>query len=285
MSNLVIVAVPEEGDSIWDVSSEKVPHLTLLDLGDLSKVDNLHKVLEFVQHAVNTHVLDPFYLTVDYRGVLGSDLADVLFFKNSMDLARVRSFRESLLKNDAIQKAYLNSEQFPTWLPHITIGYPDAPAKKIQYPIYSVCFKRIAVWFDDFEGLEFRLEYAFDDSDDMEVSMSTELDDILAHYGIKGMKWGRRSASRAPTNVSVSKTPKGRVITKGGENQPAHPDAVTAKVAVQKAKKSGIQSLSNQDLQSLATRLDLEQRVSKLASNDLTSAGEKLVNAALAGLS
>ena len=29
-SNLVIVAIPDENDRVWKISSEKVPHLTVL---------------------------------------------------------------------------------------------------------------------------------------------------------------------------------------------------------------------------------------------------------------
>jgi hypothetical protein len=103
---------------------------------------------------------------------------------------------------------------------------------------------------------------------------------FLEHFGVKGMKWGvrRQGIGAAPTDVVVTRTPKGKVKTSGGKNQPAHEDAIKAKVAVAKAKGSGLDSLSNQELQTLATRINLEKQVTKLASDQLTSNGKQFVN-------
>ena len=95
-----------------------------------------------------------------------------------------------------------------------------------------------------------------------------ELDDILEHYGVKGMKWGKRKA-RVPvvTKVSVQATPGRKVKTSGGTGQKAHPDAVTAAISRQKANKSSVDSLSNQELQALVKRMNLEQQYSQLKIN------------------
>ena len=96
---------------------------------------------------------------------------------------------------------------------------------------------------------------------------------ILSHHGVKGMKWGvRRSISqlRSESNspeVSVktrsSPQTKTTIRTRGGRGLPAHPDAVAAKVVTQKLKKSGMHTLSNQELQSLANRTNLEQQIKR----------------------
>lgn len=120
------------------------------------------------------------------------------------------------------------------------------------------------------------------------------VNDILAHHGVKGMRWGiRRSyaerkaaadaasaARKKPTAVTVTRTPgsgKEKIKTKGGERQPAHADAIVAKVAEQKVRKSGLQSLSNEELQALANRMDLEQRVSRLRKNKPAETGQEAV--------
>lgn len=280
MSNLVIVAIPEEEDLVTRISSEKVPHVTLLFLGEVDKVQNVDKILDFLKHASET-VLRPFWLDVDYRGVLGEDEADVVFFKDGWDCSLIKEFRAALLKNDAIFKANIAVEQFPEWIPHLTLGYPKTPAKKLKDydKIYSVKFDRIALWIDDYEGPEFRLTENYPELLNMGVSMTDAVDNILIHYGKKGMKWGRRS--KGPTEVSLKTTKKGKVKTKGGKRQPTHPDAITAKIPIQKGKKSGLDSLSNEELKVIANRLNLEQQVSKLGSNHLSTAGEKFVNAAL----
>lgn len=192
----VIVALPPVDDKVYRISSEKVPHLTILFLGEANL--SMDAVL-YVEHAASE--LSPFYGTVDHRGTLGADDADVLFFEdNGWDLKRVKEFRHYLLLNDEIKRAYDAVEQFPEWTPHLTLGYPETPANEddSDYPgIHSVQFDRVAVWLEDSDGPTFRLKY---DDHAMEVSMSdlstAERGELavreLFHYGKKGMKWGVR---------------------------------------------------------------------------------------------
>lgn len=98
--------------------------------------------------------------------------------------------------------------------------------------------------------------------------------DVLAHHGIKGMKWGVRRKN--PSAVTVIAKDGKKIKVSGGVGQPAHEDAILAKTAKQKAKKSSTDSLSNKELQALVTRLNLEQQLSKLGSGQ-KSAGAKFV--------
>ena len=206
MSNLVIVAIPEEDDLVWKISTEKVPHLTLLYLGEGAQ--NIAKILSFVEHAADT-VLNRFSLEVDKRGVLGQDEADVLFFEG-WDLPDLRRYRDFLLMENNIATAYHAAQQYPEWQPHLTLGYPKSPAKPLSNDqrFWSVRFDRIAVWTGDYEGPTFDLkkhEYP------MEVAMSADssaVDDILAHYGVKGMKWGFRKSPEAKAAKEAKKIAK-----------------------------------------------------------------------------
>lgn len=278
MSNLVIVAIPAEDDPVWRISSEKVPHLTLLLLGeDPDTVAKTGQIAAFLEHAAKTS-LTRFSLDVDHRGTLGKDEADVVFFAG-WDLPELIQFRGYLLKDSNIAKAYLAADQFPHWQPHLTLGYPTAPAAKpidIYDRVTWVRFDKVALWTDDFDGPTFELKSPDLYVQDMAVSMSTTVEDILAHHGVKGMKWGRRKSS-GPVAVTTSANKKGVVKTAGGENHPTHPNALSSKLAIQKAKKSGISALSDKELQTIAQRMNLEQQVSKLAANELTNTGEKFV--------
>lgn len=70
-------------------------------------------------------------------------------------------------------------------------------------------------------------------------------EDVMAHYGVKGMHWGvrkRRSADSGPTS----------------------PDATRAKMHATTVKTHGTKALSNKELQDLVTRMNLEQQFSTL---------------------
>lgn len=293
MLSAVIVAIPEENDKTHKISSEKVPHLTMLYLGDVTDTLDIPDIVTFVEHAAEH--LDPFWLTVDYRGTLGDDQADVIFFEDTyFEMPQLKTFRHQLLLNESIRRAYDSTNQFPEWQPHLTLGYPDAPAKEddSDFPgIHHVNFDRLAVWFGDYEGPEIRLKY---DRTAMEVAMSgtnAERGALAAsaifkndpnaakQYGVKGMKWGVTTVDKASKttvirdnpgrrgakDVTVSQRKAGKyVTTRGGQRQRATDEAVKAQAGRQKAKKSTTDALTNQELKDTIERMRLEQEFSKL---------------------
>ena len=102
----------------------------------------------------------------------------------------------------------------------------------------------------------------------------------LAHYGVKGMRWGvRRSSSKStgPEEVTLKTVPGKRVTAQGGRRHPASEDARTAAIYKQKARKSTVDSLSNKELQALVNRMNLEQNYSRLTADQL-SPGRRLVD-------
>jgi 2'-5' RNA ligase len=196
-SSLVVVAIPDENDRVWKVSSDKIPHLTLLFLGDTDNVANLDQITLFVEHAANT-ALRRFYLPVDRRGELGADQADVLFFKKGRyDYKVIRDFRAALLQDNNIKTAYDSTTQFEgPWNPHLTLGYPETPANPDSdgqvMSFYDVGFNKIAVWTGDFDGPEFLLKDGWDEFDTLEaVPMDVAMSDI-SHHGVKGQRVGDR---------------------------------------------------------------------------------------------
>lgn len=292
MANLVIVAIPAEDDYVWKLSSEKVPHCTLVFMGDAASNQNVLKIQQFLEHAVNILELGPFGLEVDHRGELGPDNADVLFFRKDWSGKRLAEFRGQLLKNEPIRNAYESAPQhdlYPDgWTPHLTMGYPRTPARedKRDFPgIRWVEFDRVALWYGNYEGPEYRLQYSYDLA---EVGMSAQAgEEFISHHGVKGMRWGQRKDRAAPaalsaTAESIVKNPKNRktsIKTAGGQNHPATEDAINAALAKQKLKKSGHHALTNAELQELATRLNLEQQVTSLIKRQPDRPAKALVKA------
>jgi hypothetical protein len=125
--------------------------------------------------------------------------------------------------------------------------------------------------------------------------MAETLDQVLAHYGVKGMRWGVRKAEterqqsfrdaanknrKGPQQVDVKASPGKRVKTSGGKGYSPSDDAVKTAVSRQKAKKSTVESLSNDELQAAVRRMQLEQQFVQLSGSRKTgplSAGKSFV--------
>lgn len=260
---VAIVAIPSRDDYVWKISSEKVPHMTMLYLGEINDDAVIARITEFVQHVAEMSMYR-FGMSVDRRGVLGPDEADVLFLRN--DYAKMAlAARNGMLSNVDIRRAYNSVPQYEGWTPHVTLGYPATPAKPIadDRRIGWVDFDTVSVWTGDSTGPEFLLRDRWEEES---LAMSQDLvENILAHHGVKGMKWGVRK-DRHSSDVTVIHRPGKSLRSRGGERLPAHEDAVKAQIAKQKAKKSSVHSLSNHELQQLVNRMNLEQQYARLSS-------------------
>lgn len=71
----------------------------------------------------------------------------------------------------------------------------------------------------------------------------TSVDDFLRHYGVKGMKWGK-------------------------SKNPASADAAASKNVRVTAKKKGVHTVSNKELQTAIERMRLEQDFKRLKVNE-----------------
>lgn len=108
------------------------------------------------------------------------------------------------------------------------------------------------------------------------MNESPTVEDFLAHYGVKGMRWGHRKAESRSSTVTVIKTPGKKVRTSGGHDLPPSADAIRTAKLRQKARASSTHSLSDNELKDLVKRMNLEQQYKDLASKDLTT-GEKFL--------
>mgnify|MGYP006339064617 CR=1 FL=1 len=224
MSNIAIVAIPSKTDQVWGISSEKVPHMTLIHLGEALPKTDFQKVADWIEHVADT-MLHPFWMQVSERSTLGKKDADVLFFKPDED-SSIQLFRKYLLANTAVREAFETVDQFEGWTPHLTLGYPETPAKKtaFDHEFYGVSFNKIALWVGDYEGPEFQLK----EQEDMAIAMSEEAEEFLAHFGVKGMKWGVRKSALTTGAYGSTHGPVRAGLRLGGDKRPSGIDKVSA---------------------------------------------------------
>ena len=99
--------------------------------------------------------------------------------------------------------------------------------------------------------------------------MEDDVEDFLAHYGVKGMKWGvRKKASDAVDKVKERSAEK-----KTNRSSPNSSDHERASSLNQMAADGGVKKLSNKELQDLVKRMNLERQYSDLQSK--TPAGKR----------
>lgn len=99
--------------------------------------------------------------------------------------------------------------------------------------------------------------------------------DFLKHYGIKGMRWGRRRASSddgASSTSSVKATPI--------EKPKASADATAVSTYRSRVAAGGVDALSTKELQQLVNRQNLEQQYAKLNPEPM-SKGQKFMTETL----
>ena len=148
----VIVALPAADDPVNGASSESHAHCTLLFLGpteNLSLVELSDALKAFVEEGQVGVITD----AVNGSATLGAEGAMV----SLLDANNLVHIRNGLLMNPAIKAAHESVEQFPTWIPHVTLGYPDTPPAA-TFDGEAITFDRLALWFgDDKESAVFQL--------------------------------------------------------------------------------------------------------------------------------
>jgi hypothetical protein len=115
-------------------------------------------------------------------------------------------------------------------------------------------------------------------------------DEFLEHFGVKGMRWGVRGARSTGITPSHTAPRSGKFPSRHvpasrrvGMPKPHHPVATDAAKTLQlksQLSKHGPQSLSNQDLQHLVKRMQLENQLRQLDPVHKT-AGRKVVDEAV----
>lgn len=214
-TSVAVVALPKTMDPIRLVGDVD-KHATLLFFGDVSTLPSDAKdvLVETLQNV--SRICMPFSEGIQDISRLGSDDPPALVaMLSNTALERIR---ETLLVNPRVGELLSNADQYPNFTPHVTLAYPDyqgeAQLRTVMKGLYRVRFDRLALWWGE-EHIEFSLDSFDAESGDFPMAQTamSDIEDYLAHHGVKGMKWGVRRAASSASGVLSNKKVKAAVQT------------------------------------------------------------------------
>jgi 2'-5' RNA ligase len=285
----VLVALPSVMDPIRLVGDED-KHATLLFFGETATLPDDAKTVLLNAVGQAAKLIMPFSEGITDVARLGSENPPALvamLTNNTLGM-----IRDVLQINPRLVEFLSNGTQHPGYTPHVTLAYPDysneAKLRDLVKKLYPVKFDRLALWWGD-EQIEFSLGSST--YNDTEMSMSDNLEEFLAHHGIKGQRWGVRRSSSEIQRATITK-PDGEqtlavVNNKTKTAMEVHGDKKGTIATEYRLTKYGTDVVSNKELDSYMKRVDLEKKyatyaTSKQASNKGVKKfiGEVISNAA-----
>ena len=138
---LGIFLLPSADDPIQSISTENPPHVTTIWMGmyDSDREVALSDIKQDLQAVAGQFA--PVDVDVKARDTLGDEGADVAFLNRD----QLVELRDALLSHQTIADTMNEVEQFPEWLPHLTLGYPETPANEGDLPS-TVRLDRLALF-------------------------------------------------------------------------------------------------------------------------------------------
>jgi hypothetical protein len=128
-------------------------------------------------------------------------------------------------------------------------------------------------------GLTSMIPDTWNSDGSLKQSLADRIDEFLAHHGVKGMKWGVRKLRTVyglpPGGRGTPRKGTSPSRALGTARHPVSPEAARAIDLQKRVRKSGTRSLSNQELQDLVTRMNIESQYRNLNQRQV-NAGRKI---------
>lgn len=238
-TSVAIMALPRAMDPIRLVGDEE-KHATVLYFGDMGTLPDDAKSEILTTMSLIAKMVSPFSERIVDLKRLGSDTPPALVAM--LDGQNLKSIYGMLQVNPKLRDYLTNAQQYPSYTPHVTLGYPDYAGeeelRKSATQLNRISFDRLALWWGD-ERIEISLSSLYAESQDEAAWTEDLVNNFLAHYGRRGMKWGQHiftSSKKAMGGSSEDASAARKVLSK-----PAH-------------------SVSSADIQVALNRMRLEQQ-------------------------
>lgn len=219
-TSTVVVALPAEDEQIHEIGPEQ-KHATLLWFGEID---------DHTAGWVNAQILKLIYeekvfpLSQTTRGVhgLGEDepQAQVVGLVKH-EGSGLDAIRNMLLESEEVREAWESVEQYPSYTPHVTLGYGDEVTEEDKSKAESlneIRFNRLALWHKDKQ-----IEYPLDGREETVVAAGTRI--VRTQEGSKRFGVPIGSEITVDSNGKVTKVKKATVQTSGrGASTPPRPD-------------------------------------------------------------
>lgn len=148
-TSTVVVALPAAGDAVNGIGPEQ-KHSTLLWFGEVDDATG-----DVIRAAVEAYLTadgaaGPFTVAAEDVELLGDDDPQAVVVH--VEAGPLGMIREALLGDDAVRGAWEAQKQWPTFTPHVTLGYGDDVTdddRATAATLDGITFDRLAVWQGD----------------------------------------------------------------------------------------------------------------------------------------
>jgi 2'-5' RNA ligase len=151
----------------FDLDIEKDPsnHITMFYLGDDLPMAKVLKIIPVIYDL--TKKLKPFTASVSsFECFPSSDLYPVIAKVKSSDLLKLRA----KIKNLFVDKKIKFDNKFPTYQPHITLGYSENKIKNTKFPKIEFAISQISLYAGDNSDSKLFINFP------LTITKSSELD-------------------------------------------------------------------------------------------------------------
>lgn len=189
-----------------------------------------------------------FITGIKDTGLAHTDSVDIFLSHIGVKLGKKKGTKNHVLFVARGDKPKIGDQFSHQGAPHTVVGVSTAPNDAKRHMVTAKPIPKDKVKHVEWETYELG---------------ESDVDDVLEHHGVRGMKWGVRRSVNPST---------GLVSRKSSEDQ-IHTDRIASKIS-----KHGTSTASNKDLQDLTRRIQLESDFKRISTSPEAAKSRSWIN-------